>query len=42
LRQVVEDAGLVPGQEWWDYGARQGPELAQFFTLSAYAGTKPD
>jgi len=42
LRQAVATAGLVPGQEWWDYGARPRPEHAQFFTLSAYAAPKRD
>jgi SAM-dependent methyltransferase len=42
LRQAVAAAGFVPGQEWWDYGARPRPEDAQFFALSAYAGTRPD
>ena len=42
LRQAVAAAGFVPGQEWWDYGARPRPEQAQFFTLSAYAASEPD
>jgi SAM-dependent methyltransferase len=42
LRQAVAAAGFVPGQEWWDYGARPRPEHAQFFTLSAYAARRAD
>ena len=42
LRQALAGAGLVPGEAWWDYGARPGPEQAQFFTLSATAASRPD
>ena len=42
LRQAVAAAGLVPAQEWWDYGTRPGPAGAQFFTLAASAGPAPD
>jgi hypothetical protein len=42
LRQAVATAGFAPGQEWWDYAARPGPEDAQFFTLSAYAAPNRD
>jgi hypothetical protein len=42
LRQAVAAAGLVPAQEWWDYGARPGPDGAQFFTLAAGAAPAPD
>ena len=42
LRQAVADAGLVPGQEWWDYGTREAEDGAQFFTLSAKPAPGPD
>ncbi len=42
LRQAIEDAGLAIAQEWWDYGARGGPDGAQFFTLAARAPHAPD
>jgi SAM-dependent methyltransferase len=37
LRDAVIAAKLAPEQEWWDYGAREGPEGAQFYTLMAGA-----
>jgi SAM-dependent methyltransferase len=37
LRDAVIAAGLAPEQEWWDYGTRDGPEGAQFYTLMARA-----
>ena len=37
LRDAVNAARLVPEQEWWDYGTREEPEGAQFYTLRARA-----
>jgi SAM-dependent methyltransferase len=37
LRDAVIAARLVPEQEWWDYGTREKPEGAQFYTLMARA-----
>jgi len=37
LRDAVIAARLVPEQEWWDYGTREEPEGAQFYTLMARA-----
>jgi SAM-dependent methyltransferase len=37
LRQLVESAGFEVEGAWWDYGARPGPDGAQFYTLAARA-----
>lgn len=37
VRRAVRAAGMVPVQEWWNYGAPTDPAHAQFYTLAARA-----
>jgi SAM-dependent methyltransferase len=38
LRAMLAQRGFVVTDVWWDYGARAGPEGAQFVTMRAYFG----
>ena len=38
LHALLAQRGFVVRDTWWDYGARPGPEGAQFATVRAYLG----
>jgi ubiquinone/menaquinone biosynthesis C-methylase UbiE len=41
LVSVLEERGFEIEREWWDYGARNSPEGAQFYTVSARRPAAP-